>query len=107
MTILVLLTGLWLQPRGLAPVLVSGALILAVVWVIASRWDILSVLLSLLALLLMGGLLSGWAGKLIHDQPAWFVPKDAVDSGNGLHQGVPPHRLINVKCMKALYIRTR
>ena len=72
MTILALLTGLWLQPHGLAPVLVSGALILAVVWVIAGRWDILSVLLNLLALLLMGGLLPGWVGKLIHDQPAWL-----------------------------------
>jgi hypothetical protein len=39
--------------------------------------------------------------QVVHHQPARLVLEDAVHPGDGLHQPVPPHRLVDVHGVQA------
>jgi hypothetical protein len=70
--LVLLLAGILVQTNDVGLLILAGAILLALVWAVASRWDAAGILLSLLVLLAIFGVVSTELREWIDGLPAWL-----------------------------------
>jgi hypothetical protein len=79
MALVLLLAGILVQTFDIGLIILAGALILALVWAVATRWDAVALLLSFLVLLGLARLASTELGQAVESLPDWLgTPLDFI-----------------------------
>ena len=81
LVLVLLLAGILVQTNDIGLLILVGAILLALVWAAASRWDAAGILLSLLVLLAMAGVVSTELRGWIEGLPAWLGGPLTIFSG--------------------------